>query len=194
MEVELNGTVIQTKDFQWDLNLTHYKNKVTSLPDERKTMVVDGVGGFSSGNYMYGEGIPLYTFYMYKYAGVDENGNALYYRDVTAEDGTVTQTTTTNPSEATMHLCGTALPDVYGGFGTSLSYKGFDLSLAFTYQIGGQVYDGDYASMMGSPLPTDEEARSMQTCWTLGHRKIRIRRYRDSNTVTCIRQLLPTVS
>lgn len=153
VEVELNGTVIQTKDFQWDLNLnlTHYKNKVTSLPDERKTMVVDGVGGFSSGNYMYGEGIPLYTFYMYKYAGVDENGNALYYRDVTAEDGTVTQTTTTNPSEATMHLCGTALPDVYGGFGTSLSYKGFDLSLAFTYQIGGQVYDGDYASMMGSP-------------------------------------------
>lgn len=153
VEVELNGTVIQTKDFQWDLNLnlTHYKNKVTSLPEERKTMVVDGVGGFSSGNYMYGEGIPLYTFYMYKYAGVDENGNALYYRDVTAEDGTVTQTTTTNPSEATMHLCGTALPDVYGGFGTSLSYKGFDLSLAFTYQIGGQVYDGDYASMMGSP-------------------------------------------
>ena len=153
VEVELNGTVIQTKDFQWDLNLnlTHYKNKVTSLPDARKTMVVDGVGGFSSGNYMYGEGIPLYTFYMPKYAGVNENGDALYYQDVTAEDGTVTQTTTTKYSDATMHLCGTALPDVYGGFGTSLNYKGFDLSLAFTYQIGGQVYDSDYASMMTSP-------------------------------------------
>lgn len=153
VEVELNGTVIQTKDFQWDLNLnlTHYKNKVTSLPDERKAMVVDGVGGFSSGNYMYGEGIPLYTFYMPKYAGVNENGDALYYQDVTAKDGTVTQTTTTKYSDATMHLCGTALPDVYGGFGTSLAYKGFDLSVAFSYQIGGQVYDGDYANMMTSP-------------------------------------------
>ena len=153
VEVELNGTVIQTKDFQWDLNLnlTHYKNKVTSLPEERKTMVVDGVGGFSSGDYMYGEGIPLYTFYMPKYAGVNENGDALYYQDVTAEDGTVSQITTTKYSDATMHLCGTALPDVYGGFGTSMNYKGFDLSVAFTYQIGGQVYDSDYASMMTSP-------------------------------------------
>lgn len=59
--------------------------------------------------------------------------------------------TTTIPSEATYYLCGTALPDVYGGFGTSFSYKGFDVTVDFAYQIGGQVYDGDYAGMMSSP-------------------------------------------
>jgi hypothetical protein len=48
-------------------------------------------------------------------------------------------------------LCGTALPDLYGGFGTSVRYKGFDFSIDFAYQIGGQVYDGDYAGMMASP-------------------------------------------
>ena len=48
--------------------------------------------------------------------------------------------------------CGTALPDVYGGFGTTLTYKGLDVAFDFNYQIGGQVYDSDYASMMGSPM------------------------------------------
>ena len=41
------------------------------------------------------------------------------------------------------------LPDVYGGFGTSVSFKGFDLSVDFQYQIGGNVYDSGYAGLMG---------------------------------------------
>ncbi|MDE5703150.1 MAG: SusC/RagA family TonB-linked outer membrane protein, partial [Bacteroides sp.] len=68
IEAELEGVILDTNDLKWtvNLNLTHYKNKVTYLPDERKTMTVDGVDGYSSGSYYYGENIPLYTFYMYK--------------------------------------------------------------------------------------------------------------------------------
>lgn len=82
VELELNGTVVKTNDITWDirLNMTNYKNKVTYLPEERKTMTMpDGTRGYSSGNYFYGEDIPLYTFYLKKYAGVNENGEALYY-------------------------------------------------------------------------------------------------------------------
>ena len=68
-----------------------------------------------------------------------------------AEDKTVTRETTTSYEDASNYLCGTALPDVYGGFGTSFSYKGVDVSIDFAYQIGGQCYDYDYASMMSSP-------------------------------------------
>ena len=39
-------------------------------------------------------------------------------------------------------------PDVYGGFGTSFDFYGFDLSIQFAYQLGGQLYDNTYASMM----------------------------------------------
>jgi TonB-linked SusC/RagA family outer membrane protein len=164
VELELNGTIIKTQDLQWDahLNFTAYKNKITRLPDERKTMTVDGVDGYSSGSYYYGEGKSLYTFYMHRYAGVDkETGEALYYKDTYEKDaeGNVVkdakgnpvvngETTTTNPNEATYHLCGTALPKAYGGFGTAVSYKGFDLSVDFTYQLGGKVYDSSYASSM----------------------------------------------
>lgn len=103
VEVELNGDIIRTKNLTWsaNLNITAYKNKITSMPAEKKTQTVDGVDGYSSGNYFYGEGQPIYTWYMAKYAGVDkETGEALYYQD---KDGETT--TTTNASEATMHLC-----------------------------------------------------------------------------------------
>lgn len=153
-ELELKATPIETNDFTWNvsLNMTYYKNKVSYLPEERKTMVApDGTKGYTSGNYFYGEGISLYSFYMYKYAGVNENGEALYYADKKADDGTVTRTTVTNPSSATQYICGSALPDLYGGFSTSFEYKGIDLSVDFTYQIGGQAYDNDYESAMKSP-------------------------------------------
>ena len=146
VELELNGDIIRTKDFTWsaNFNFTAYKNKITSMPDEKKAITVDGVKGYASDGYFYGEGQPIYTWYMAKYAGVDkETGEALYYKD--SENG---ETTTTNASEATMHLCGTALPDAYGGFGTSVSYKGFDFSMDFTYQLGGKIYDSSYSSLM----------------------------------------------
>ena len=154
LEVELNGSIIQTKDFNWDLrlNMTYYKNKVSYLPEERKTMVApDGTKGYTSGNYFYGEGVPLYSFWMYKYAGINENGEALYYADRKDAEGNIIQEKVTNPSAATQYICGSALPDVYGGFGTTFSYKGIDLSVDFAYQIGGLAYDSDYASAMASP-------------------------------------------
>ena len=156
LELQLTGLLVSTRDLTWDVhaNLTWYKNKITKLADERKTMEVDGVKGYASSNYYYGEGESLYTFYMKRYAGVDENtGEALYWKDVKDKDGNVTgQEKTADYSTATNHLCGTALPKAYGGFGTSVSFKGFDFSVDFSYQLGGKVYDGDYADAMGNSI------------------------------------------
>ena len=175
VELELQGTPIQTRDFSWTvrMNLTHYKNKITYLPEERKTMECSGVEGYSSGNYYYGEGISLYTFRMRQFAGVNENGESMWWKDVKegrvdaegkpvmGKDGkqimdVVGREKITSYDDADYYLCGTALPDVYGGFGTTFTYKGFDLSFDFSYQIGGQVYDGDYAGMMSSPTATSK--------------------------------------
>ena len=185
VEFDLKTTPIKTKDFEWNinLNLTSYKNLVSYLPEERKTDVVDGKGGFTSGSYFYGEGCSLYTFHMKQYAGVDEKtGKSMWWknykdRPVVDENGAPVwemengapkvdengnpiqkvesgREKTTEYSSASYYLCGTALPDVYGGFGTSFSWKGFDLSIDFSFQIGGQVYDSDYAGLMASPTST----------------------------------------
>ncbi len=142
-----------------------YKNKVTRLPDERKTMTVDGVDGYSSGNYFYGEGEPLYTWRIKRWAGVNpETGAARWWKNVTDDKGNVTgQEMTETYSEGDFYLCGTALPiSAYGGFGTSLNAYGFDLSLDFTYQLGGKVYDNTYASLMSPANASSKGLRHAQ--------------------------------
>ncbi len=174
VEFELRGDIISTKDLTWSAyaNITTNSNKILTIADANKTMVCDGVEGYQSGNYYYGEGKPIYTWHMYKYAGVDqETGEALYYKNVyEKENGNIVyydangnkcqstdkgarpkvigQETTNTTADADMYLVGEASADAFGGFGTSLSWKGFDLGIDFTYQLGGLCYDGDYAASM----------------------------------------------
>jgi len=191
VEVDLKGLVIRTRDFEWDLNVnfTSSRNKILSMPPERKTMHISGVDGYSSGIFYIGEGIPLYTFYMKKYAGVDETGQATYYKDVLGDDGKPTgeKTKTINFSDATYYLGGTALPNAYGGFGTTLRYKGFDLSASFVYQLGGLVYDYDYALSMMSPYPNSRGSNfhaDLLNAWTPENKTSNIPRFQFGDTFT----------
>ncbi len=148
VELDLSFAPIRNEYLQWyvNLNLTHVKNRITMLPDLHKTIEVDGYKGFTTGGYFFGEGLPTNTFYLKRYAGVSESGESLWYQE---KDG---KTLTTNVhSEADYYLCGDPTPDLFGGFGISLLYKGFDFSVNFSYQVGGLVYDSAYASFMSSP-------------------------------------------
>lgn len=176
VEIDLQGTLIQTRDITWTVNanLTWYKNKLSYLPEQRKTMTVDGVQGYSSGSYFYGEGEPLYTYHLYRYAGVDQQtGEGLYYHRV-MENGEPTGELEAVPYQKLTSndyfLCGSALPKAYGGFGTTLTAYGFDLSLDFNYSLGGQVYDGNYALYMGTPTTTGGRGQAIHAdilnAWT----------------------------
>lgn len=173
VELSLSGDVIRTQNILWNvsLNLTHVKNKVTYLADEHKTNQIDGYNGYIDGSYFFAEGLPLYTYYMKSYAGVDKaTGESLWYKDVVDEaTGEVTRTTTSEYSEASRYLHDGAIPSVYGGFSTSLTAYGFDLSLAFTYQLGGYVYDSGYATFMSSPAGSNTGVnyhRDILNAWT----------------------------
>ncbi|MDE6248237.1 MAG: TonB-dependent receptor [Paramuribaculum sp.] len=158
-EIELNGTVINTRDLTWSINanLTWYKNRITRLAEENKTLKRPELKngkmhpGFSSGNYFIGENQSIYTYHMKAYAGTDDEGHALYYYQDTDENGNTVRKTTTSFSGADYYLCGTALPSVYGGFGTKLQWREFDFSVDFTYQLGGKVLDTDYMTLMTAP-------------------------------------------
>jgi TonB-linked SusC/RagA family outer membrane protein len=167
VEIDLSGVILKTNDLEWDvnLNITSYKNKVTRLPEDRRSMKVDGKYGYTGNGYFYGQDVPLYTFYTKRFAGLNENGESLYYMNVNKKDASGNEIkgedgfpivdkveTTSNYENASYYLCGTALPDAYGGFGTGFKFKGFDFSMDFAYQLGGLVYDSDYALMMRSPI------------------------------------------
>ena len=157
VEVELSGDIVRTKNVTWNVsvNATHVKNKVTALADEFKKETIEGYNGYIDGSYFVAEGMPLYTYYIRDYVGVGENGESLWYMDEKDDEGNVTgKTTTSDYNKATRYLQDSTMPDLYGGFSTSLSFYGVDLSVAFTYQLGGLVYDSGYANFMGSPWGT----------------------------------------
>jgi hypothetical protein len=89
---------------------------------------------------------------MREFAGVDaENGDALWYIDELDGEGNPTgnRITTATYTDADEYFVGkSAIPDIYGGFGTNVSYKGLSLSVGFSYQSGGYGYDGVYASLL----------------------------------------------
>jgi TonB-linked SusC/RagA family outer membrane protein len=150
VELDLHYTPIRTNDFTWTINLnaTHYRNKVVMLNEDNKGYSLDGHPGYINGYYFHGEGLPLHTFRLKKYAGVSATGESQWYM---LDETTGETTVTTSSSNATYYNCGSADPDLYGGFSTSLTWKGFDLSVNFNYSIGGKAIDYGYISLMSNP-------------------------------------------
>ncbi|MTI30699.1 SusC/RagA family TonB-linked outer membrane protein [Xanthovirga aplysinae] len=160
LEITLSGEIIRRKDFIWqlDLNASTLKNKIKELPQEE--IIDDEKRLFVGGD--------IYNFYIRKWYGVDpDDGAALYVLDSEADkehrdvrvmaDGTYV---TTNPNYAQYYDAGSALPDVFGSFTHTFTYKGLSLGLFFTYQLGGQLLDWNYTGLMhpgtaGTALHTD---------------------------------------
>lgn len=149
-EIDLTGVPVRMKDFEWSLNLniTKNTNKVTYIPEENAVNSVDGKSGYVSGYHYVGEDCPINTWYLHKYAGVNENGEALYY---IRDNETGELSTTTDWQQGSNFLCGDPNPDFYGGFGTQISLFGFDLSANFQFSVGGKAFDYGYQSLMYSP-------------------------------------------
>lgn len=78
----------------------------------------------------------------------DADGNDVLAEDADGNNIFEKVIVTNNYSEADDYIVGDIMPKVYGGFGTSLEIKGFDISADFTYQLGGKVYDNTYSSLM----------------------------------------------
>ena len=160
IEFQIAADIIKTQDFKWtiDINGTSYTNKITKMPtgpDGKPQEIISGTKKLS-------EGHGLYDFWLRGYAGVDPaDGSALYYKDVKDANGNVTdKVTTKDQNAASYYYNGSAIPLMYGGVTNSFSYKGIDLSIFFTYQIGGKMYDSNYATLMntgafGSHMHTD---------------------------------------
>ena len=166
IEVTLTGSIIRTKDLDWSVtaNIAHNSTKILKLPESK---IADNGGfversGLGTTQYWYRVDGPLYNGYFAKYAGVNEQGEATYWVDEEAgagNHGTKYSYTTTNPNNASKYETGSLLPKAFGGFSTTVVYKGFDFTASFDYQIGGKVYDSRYASLM-SPCDNSSAAGS----------------------------------
>jgi TonB-linked SusC/RagA family outer membrane protein len=146
IEVQLNAEVVRSRDITWSVqvNGTSLKNEITKLPNGQP---------ITSGTKRLAEGRDLNAFYLRQWYGVDPtDGAGLYY----AATGTTANirlskngdTLVTNPTNAKFDYSGSAIPKVFGSFGTNFDYKGFGISVLLNYQIGGKFYDGNYAGLL----------------------------------------------
>lgn len=189
VEFSISGDIIRKKDINWNVNfnISHNKNEVTYLPDENKIINMEGHYGYrnlSTYNFV-GQGLPLYSWYMPKYAGSNSKGQSTWY--VTNADGT--QSTTTTYSQASYYLCGDANPKVYGGFGTTFSAYGFDLTASFLYSLGGKGIDYGYQALMGSATSQSERGnlhKDLLNAWSAENTTSLIPRfqYGDENSAS----------
>ena len=149
IEISLGGTIIDSEDFKWDIDLqaSTVKNVITKIPDP----VVRG-------SKRWAEGHSIYDYYLYDYYGVDAaTGDALYQvweEDVNGDthkkfDANGDPVLTNNEQNSKKGYTGdSSIPDLFGSISNTIKYKEFQLSFLFTYAIGGKVIDYNYRDLM----------------------------------------------
>ncbi|WP_025864790.1 SusC/RagA family TonB-linked outer membrane protein [Prolixibacter bellariivorans] len=146
IDVDLHARLIHTPKFTWSVyvNGTHYKNEILSLPPQ-----FSDPDGYINGRRILRVGGSIYDFWYPVYAGVNQETGAPQWR-ITNDDGTygVTEDYSTASLKKNSDSPGTSLPDLQGGFGTSVDAFGFDFSVSCTYGLGGLTYDYIYQQLM----------------------------------------------
>jgi TonB-linked SusC/RagA family outer membrane protein len=165
IQLSLAADLVRTADINWSVtaNATHYNNKITRLPDAQKAT------GLVSGSFILKEGGDRYAYYLREFAGVDpKNGDALWFTDqLNASTGQTEKQITNDYSKATVYNIGkSAIPKVYGGFGTAFSYKNVSLSANFAYQFGGYGFDDIYRSLLHSDNYASNYHTDVNNSWT----------------------------
>ena len=120
----MNATPLSSKSFRWDIsfNIALNKNKVTALNDNQD--IINGTNIIRVGK-------DIQSVYTFIWAGVDpQTGSGLWYTDETRK------TTTSDVTQVENAIIGSASPKGFGGFSTTVSYKGISLSGQFNFQYG----------------------------------------------------------
>ena len=136
VEFQLNGDIIRTRDFNWNVgfNLAYNKSTILDLGDTDELNNADS-------RIKHKVGKSFYTYYLKDYYGVNPStGQALWRAaDPADPDNEDAYILTSNYNKARYIYAGSPEPKFTGGFNTSLTWKGFDLSAFFEYKLGNNV-------------------------------------------------------
>jgi hypothetical protein len=154
IEAQISADVIRMKNFTWNtnVNLSTVVNRITKMPQT--------VPEFITGTKKYAVGHSIFDYWLRTYYGVDPaDGAALYLpaststttgrRLINNKNGGI-DTVTIIASNGLFEYQGSSIPDLYGSFSQSFSFKQLTLSALFTFQIGGKSYDANYQGLMSS--------------------------------------------
>ena len=157
-DLSVSSVNIQSKDFTWstDLNLSFNRNRIEALSGE-DYFLEEAAFGYNQNTHKIAVGEPIGQFYGFKTLGLyqvedfDYDAATKTYR---LKEGTPGRSDSNvlpgswkfadingdgivNDDDRT--VIGNANPDFYGGITNNFSYKGFDLSVFFSFSYGAEV-------------------------------------------------------
>lgn len=126
-ELSIHGTPVKTKDFSWDAvyNLSINKNKVKKYNVSRKYST-----SWAYTTPIQAEGYPMYGFFGYHFAGLNEKGETLIY------DAQGEKTLASNAKVEDVYYQGTAIPKADMSLTNTFNYKSWTLSFMFIAKLG----------------------------------------------------------
>lgn len=151
IEASLAVALVNNRDFEWVVggNIATLNNKISSMGANTSEVVNLDING-DDAQLINKEGYSPYSFYGLKATGVIANqaeadrldlknslgvkyqAGDVRFEDMNA-DGYI--------NDKDRQLLGSALPDLFGGFFTSLRYKNLTLAAEFTYSKGNDAYN-----------------------------------------------------
>jgi hypothetical protein len=164
IELQLSGDVVKMRDFVFNMNVnaSTVKNRITKMPE--------AIPEFITGTKKYAVNQSIFDYWLRSYYGVDPTDGAALYKALNTTTATNRRifpnkdggndTLTTNASNALFEYQGSTIPDLYGSFSPTITFKNISLNVLFTFQLGGLTYDDAYAGLMstgsyGGALHTD---------------------------------------
>ncbi len=152
-EFEIGGDIIRSKDWNYStsMNFTNNSTKILTLWGNQTHY--DKAGFPSPGNpgnaIRIEEGVEIGSFYVWKFAGFDDNGDFLLYNKA----GEVIPAKQ-KKDEDKQHI-GNSMPKLMIGWTHNLNYKQWDLGMTLTSWIDYDVYN-TINMYMGLPNTTDK--------------------------------------
>ena len=192
IELKLNTTNIQSRDFLWqtDFNISFIKNTLKSLQDGTSYIqsATSFNSNFSGNDYISVVGSALGDMYGYVFDGVYQTSDFNVLPDGTmqlkpgvtdisthagkVEPGMVKYKDITGDGKITTDdrtSIGNGQPDWYGGITNTFNWKGVDFSFMFQFSYGNDVYN---ATRMFNTQSQDERSNQLAEVadrWTTTH-------------------------
>ncbi|MCH5218133.1 MAG: SusC/RagA family TonB-linked outer membrane protein [Muribaculaceae bacterium] len=175
LEIQFGVDIIRNRDFYWNFKIdaTWLKNTVKKLPNGNdlpsqnlyigKSLYRMMAPTWAGVEQATGQSVYEISPDGWEFIGTNDDGSTYYNEqlfntyvagaEASQADGFIFMEKdgkyyTSNTMYATNQFHGSALPDVYGSFGTNLSWKGINFGLLFTYSLGGKTQDSNYQQLM----------------------------------------------
>jgi TonB-linked SusC/RagA family outer membrane protein len=166
-EFTLNGNVIRTKDFNWDVTKTFgwlVKNPVTKIVEGQTRIQPSGVGWFgarfSGGTLQYASAYQVLNKDWGQLIGgglkMNDQGKPL-----------IDPNTGLYVSADANYDWGSIVPKITGGFQSLMTYKNFTLNISLDYQFGGKFFSlteswGMYSGLLDYTASTNDRGKNVR--------------------------------